>query len=236
MKIDIGFDFRSDSDGKDPDFASKTLRQYHRLLWSKSLPSGDKVELQHVSSAYHYLIFESKSGTMFLSSDSITTSMSAHKRLKPLLSEIPQGQINRFKSLGSTIGARILFPGKKVDGLQTINQARGFAGQIKDRFDLTLECIRLFYLDEPSPLRDVLGRYSEFFELFGEFRGYVDFFLLQDLVEDSTVKFFLPFESFEKTGPYPKNVEDYLDYMNNSSEFLVSRNDRIGKWATSQTR
>ena len=235
MKIDVGFDVRSDSDGKDPDFASKTLRQYHRLLWSKPLPSGEKMELQYLPSTYDYLIFEPKSGTMFLSSDSITTSMSAHKRLKPILSEIPQDQIKRFKSLGSTIGARILFPGKKVEGLQTINQARGFSSQIKDRFDLTLECIRLFYLNEPSPLSDVLGRYSEFFELFGDFRGYVDFFLLQDLVEDPKVKFFLPFESFEKTGPYPKSVEDYFDYMRNSIEFVVSRNERIANRAPNQT-
>jgi hypothetical protein len=193
------------------------------------------MELQHVPSAYHYLIFESKSGTMFLSSDSISTSMSAHKRLNPILSEVPQDQIKRFKSLGSTIGARILFPGKKVDGYQTINQARGFSSQIKDRFDLTLECIRLFYLNEPSPLSETFKRYSNFFDLFVDFHGYVDFFLLQDLVKESRVKFFLPFESFEKTGPYPKSVEDYFDYMSNSIEFVVSRNERIANWAPNQT-
>jgi hypothetical protein len=40
MTIDIAFDFRSDAGGKDPDVYSPTLRAYHKLLWSKSLPSG----------------------------------------------------------------------------------------------------------------------------------------------------------------------------------------------------
>lgn len=236
MKIDIGFDFRTDSGGKDPDSASNTLRQYHQRLWSKQLPKGELFQLQYVSGVYHYLIFESKNGTIFLSSDSITTSMSAHKRLKPVLSELPEKQIERFRSLGSTIGARTLFPGRQVDGLQTINQARGFSSQIKDRFDLTLECIRLFYRGESSPLSDVLERYSNFFGLFVNFQGYVDFFLLQDLVDGSRVRFFLPFDSFENTGPYPNNVDEYIAYMNNSIEFVKSRNDRIAQWATNENR
>ena len=153
--------------------------------------------------------------------------MSVHKKLQPVVSQIPESDIERFKSAGSTIGSRILFPGKKVDGLQTINQARGFSGQIKDRFDLTLECIRRFYDGERSPLSDVLSRYEEFFELFDDFSGYIEFFLLQDLVVGSSVKFFLPFDSFDRTNPYPKNVEEYVTYMNNSIEFVSNRNSRI---------
>ena len=44
---------------------------------------------------------------------------------------------------------------------------------IRDRFDLTLECIRRHYLDEPSPLSATLARYADFFGLFGDFAGYV---------------------------------------------------------------
>ena len=44
--IDITFDFRSDTPpGKDPDALSPTLRRYHKLLWSKPLPSGVVFEL-----------------------------------------------------------------------------------------------------------------------------------------------------------------------------------------------
>ena len=41
IDIDVTFDFRSDTrPKKDPDKDSATLRRYHKLLWSKPLPSG----------------------------------------------------------------------------------------------------------------------------------------------------------------------------------------------------
>ena len=43
--IDITFDFRSDSRGKDPDGYSPTLNAYHRALWSKELPNGEIMDL-----------------------------------------------------------------------------------------------------------------------------------------------------------------------------------------------
>ena len=68
--------------------------------------------------------------------------------------------------------------------------------QIAARFDLTLECIRRHYLSRKSPLSDVLTRYADFFNLFGTCGGYVQHFLLQDLVRnDWSVKFSLPCES-----------------------------------------
>ena len=42
--IDIFFDVQTDSAGKDPDSASKTLKAYHQLLWSKLLPNGDAMK------------------------------------------------------------------------------------------------------------------------------------------------------------------------------------------------
>lgn len=71
-----------------------------------------------------------------------------------------------------------------VDGKQTINGRRGTHHQIKDRFDLTLECIRRHYTGEGSPLADTLDRYTGFFALFQDFAGYVNFFFLSDLVRD----------------------------------------------------
>ncbi len=43
--IDINFDVQIDSGGKDPDSASKTLKSYHQLLWSKPLPNGQNMQL-----------------------------------------------------------------------------------------------------------------------------------------------------------------------------------------------
>ncbi|MFW6020332.1 MAG: DUF6994 family protein, partial [Bacteroidales bacterium] len=40
MKIDITFNVYKDANGGDPDSASPTLRSYHKILWSKSLPNG----------------------------------------------------------------------------------------------------------------------------------------------------------------------------------------------------
>jgi hypothetical protein len=49
MAIDITFDFRTDATGKnpDPDASSPTLLRYHRLLWSKPLPSSRHFNSPH---------------------------------------------------------------------------------------------------------------------------------------------------------------------------------------------
>ena len=122
----------------------------------------------------------------------------------------------------------MVFPGYQVDRKMTINQARGCHGSIRDRFDLTLECIRRHYLDEPSPLSATLARYAEFFGLFGDFAGYVDFFLLQDLVNEVTltIKFSMPFEDFT-ASPLPETLDAYLVYRQHAIEFIESRNRRI---------
>jgi hypothetical protein len=138
--------------------------------------------------------------------------------------------LDAFQSLGSTVGARILFPGNRVDGKPTINVARGFNAQIADRFDLTLECIRLHYLEQASPLAAALDRYANFFGLFDSFKGYVDFFLLGDLVQDGQVRFYLPFDG-EFGQPLPNTVDEYIEYMTNTMGFVAARNERISAFA-----
>lgn len=133
-----------------------------------------------------------------------------------------------FRAIGYTIGGMMIFPGNRIDGKQTVNGARGFNRQIADRFDLTLECIRRHYLGEGSPLAQTLLRYHAFFALFEGFKGYVDFFLLQDLVtkDYSTVNFFMPFDNFN-TPSVPKNGDAYSKYRHLSIEFVNARNRRI---------
>ena len=122
----------------------------------------------------------------------------------------------------------IIFPANRVEGKSTINGARGFHPLIKDRIDLTLECIRRYYNNEISPLTEVLTRYTDFFALFGNFKGYVEFFLLQDLViEDfSAIKFLIPFGDF-KTPAIPKTIDEYLSYKHLTINFVNERNQRI---------
>ena len=127
----------------------------------------------------------------------------------------------------------ILFPGFRVGGEHSINQARGTTFQIGDRMDLTLECIRRHYLAKAgplfkltSPLAETLLRYSSFFDLFGDFETYVAHFLLQDLVIDGGVLLFLPLEDFKRSG-LPRDSAEYKEYMRLTSTFILTRNNRM---------
>ena len=226
--IDISFDFRSDTPpGKDPDTFSPTLRTCQQLLWSKPLPSGELFELD-VTSPPYYLHHRSELGEFWLSSDAVVPSF---RWLAPIIDQIPEVERQEFLHIGYTIGGMMVFPANRVGGKMTINGRRGCHPRIKDRFDLTLECIRRHYLDEPSPLGDTLALYADFFGLFGDFTGYVDFFYLQDLVNkvSSTVKFSMPFEGFD-ASPLPATVNAYLAYRQRAIEFIESRNRRIAAY------
>jgi hypothetical protein len=226
--IDITFDFRSDTPaGRDPDALSPTLRRYHQLLWSKPLPRGAPFELD-VTTPHTYLHHHSELGEFFLSSDAVIPTFSRELRLAHIIDLIPEVEHEAFHHIGYTIGGMMLFPGNRVGHKMTINGARGFHPRIKDRFDLTVECIRRHYLGQPSPLSDTLARYLDFFELFDDFAGYVDFFHLQDLVNEvsATVKFFMPFEDFIGS-PLPGTLDAYFAYRQRAIEFIESRNRRI---------
>ena len=225
--IDITFDFHADSHRKDPDVFSPTLKKYHKILWSKPLPNGKLFNLQD-NKAGRYLYHKSELGEFFLGSDAISHSYKNQKRKQWLTRQIPEA-VNELYSAGSTIGASIIFPNNKIDNKQTINGARGCNSKIDDRFDLTLECIRRFYLGVESPLNGVFLRYQKFFDLFGDFRGYVDFFLLQDLVTEnySQVKFYLPFDDFKSAPNFREARTDYLLYKKRVVDFINARSNRI---------
>lgn len=230
MNIDTTFDFRSDTPpGKDPDTHSPTLRKYHKLLWSKRLPGGVVFELVDTISQ-KYLYHQSELGEFLLSSDSVVPCFAREPRISHIIKQIPSQELDTFKWISYTIGGMMVFPGNRIGGKMTINGARGFHPQIKDRFDLTVECIRRYYLNEVSPLSETFNRYSDFFALFEDFRSYVEFFLLQDLVSKdfSTVKFFTPFDDF-KTSPLPACREAYVRYKQLAMDFIEARNSRIDR-------
>ena len=166
-----------------------------------------------------YLYHKSDLGEFFLGSDAITHSYKNHKRKKWLTEQIPS-EVNELFDTGSTIGAYIIFPNNRIDGKHTINQARGVNSLIDDRFDLTLECIRRFYLQEKSPLYDTLVRYKGFFDLFDDFLGYIHFFLLDDLItKNEMIDFYLPFDGF-KSRPVFSNIDQYLLYKDRVVDFI----------------
>lgn len=229
MNIDTTFNMQTDARGLDPDSHSPTLKRYHKLLWSKALPNGKVYELRDDYKGPYtgsYLYHLSDLGEFFLGSDAITHSYRDQRKYKWITEQIPD-HVNELYDAGSTIGAFTLFPKKQIDRKYNINQARGMNSFINDRFDLTLECIRLYYNGEESPLYDTLLRYYAFFDLFKSFEGYIQFFLLDDLIDkDGNIKFYLPFDNF-KSRPDFKNVDNYLIYKEKTLDFITARNKRI---------
>jgi hypothetical protein len=227
-QIDTTFDFRSDAPpGKDPDSYSQTLRSYHKLLWSKPLPSGVVFELDDTTPG-DYLHHRSESGEFYLASDTAIPTFTREAKCSHIIEKIPVEELDAFNTMGYTMGGMMVFPANRIGRKMTINGARGFHPRIKDRFDLTVECIRRHYRNECSPLSAPLERYADFFRLFGDFRGYAEFFLLQDLVtaDFSAVRFFTPFEDF-KPWPLPASVEAYRAYKQHAEDFIEARNNRI---------
>ena len=232
MQVDISFDFRRESNGKDPDAYSPTLRSYHRFLWTKQLPIGERLEIEEINST---LIYRFNMQTLKFGSDSISNSYIGTKKIAHLNGQITQQVFEEFRDKGSTIGGYLIFPSERERGRMTINGARGLNRKIADRFDLTLECIRLHYQGMEHPLEETFGSPINkfFFSLFIDFKGYVDFFLLQDLVDSNYdgVKFLTNIEKPFISTPIPVSAAEYQTYKSASLNFVRLRNDRIAEWA-----
>jgi len=115
--------------------------------------------------------------------------------------------------------------------VNSMNQRRGMNILIADRWDLTLECIRRHYAGEESPLTKVIEQDRAFYDLFVDFKGYVDFFFLQDCVSEdySSVNIWMGDTSFRKSG-LPETVEDYFNFLLKEHIFLDKRNLRIQEY------
>ena len=238
MKIDVDFDFTSDTPnywndfwndsilgggGSDPDAASKTLQKYHQFLWSKPLPNGEQMKLEK-GGYYDYLTWKD----FRFGSDSILTSF-RYVKYRKILEEVSnivpnyQDYIEDFIHRTYTIGGSIIFPKEN-----SINRARGVNPHIKDRWDLTLECIRRYYKNESSPLYGTLEKNKKFFDLFLDFKGYVDFFYLQDCISgDYQAVIFWYGDGDLSKNPMPQTVDEYLKWIEKQLVFVSKRNRRI---------
>jgi hypothetical protein len=101
---------------------------------------------------------------------------------------------------------------------------------ISDRWDLTLECIRRHYAGEENPLERCMYQDQWFYDLFVDFRGFVDFFLLQDCVtrDHEEVRIWGDWSRFDD-DPMPKDENGYLDWIECQLEFVRKRNERIAE-------
>jgi hypothetical protein len=233
-EFDPTFDFRRDSGGRDPDSDSPTLKAYHKLLWSKPLPSGDPFDLDDTTPDA-YLHHRSSRGEFYLGSDSAMPTWTRWRRMAKLISLIPESEREQFRTLAYQMGGMMIFPSRRIDGKRSMNEERGINTRIVDRLDLTVECIRLHYHGETSPMAETLIRYGDFFALFEDFKGYIDFFLLQDLVSDdsSTVRFFGDYTGFGAPA-LPSTLDAYQNYRVDAIAFVEARNRRMADFAASR--
>ena len=222
--IDITFDFRTDSKGRDPDTYSPTLNAYHRALWSKKLPNGEVMDLQSKGAPF---VLSWKD--FYFTSDTIIVEMRSLKNQRII--DQAREKVEDFEEVyehllcrSYSIGSMIIFPVH----VNSMNQRRGMNILIADRWDLTLECIRRHYAGEESPLTKVIEQDRAFYDLFVDFKGYVDFFFLQDCVSEdySSVNIWMGDASFRKSG-LPETVEDYFRFLLKEHIFLDKRNRRI---------
>ena len=153
----------------------------------------------------------------------------------------------------NTIGGFMVFPRHNVP---TINTARNYS-KIRDRFDLTLECIRRFYVYQPqnkevsrddyadNPLFCSLNKNHwpedmKFFKSFASFEEYIDFFCLdawvtKDKSNKYLVKNLLSDENvqtldnwdFNQQEPLPQNAVEWWQFYTNIMSRLDERNKKI---------
>ena len=247
--IDVNFDFTSDTphywdgfweynDGLggscyDPDRYSPMLRKYQQLLWSKPLPNGEIMELEDGRSKFYL-----KWKDIAMSSDSIIASF-RYRRKRKLMEEVAEavgdyrGYMEQYLRKAYTIGGEIIFPTTTY----SVNSLRGREPIISDRWDLSMECIRRYYKGEESPLsmcfRAPINK--AFFDLFVDFKGYVDFFFLQDCVSEDYEKviYWMDTPNAFVGDPLPMDVDTYFKYINAEMEFLRKRNERIAEYCKS---
>lgn len=249
MDIDTSFDFTADvpcywdtfwqnkggrgggNADSDPDAVSPMLQKYHQTLWSKELPCGEKMKLVPLT-----LRFKNGGNSLALrwkdyifTSDSISVGH-RYVRMTKILEDFKKVEpdykayVENFVRKSYTIGGMMIWPCRE----KSINQTKGRNWDISDRIDRTLECIRRFYLGEENPMNECLEQDRRFFELFVNFRGFVDFFFFQDLVSDDykSVRMMIGTKKLS-TPALAQSVDEYRLWLERQLDFVHRRNSRI---------
>ena len=250
--FDTSFDYKTDTPSRtkpDADSDSQLLRWDHQLLWSKKLPLSEKIFAPKVTTRKsEYLIFtDANTDRRCYGSDAITSSYTTwvkeknprSRALVDSINELSDEQKLRYLSPRYTIGSAMIWPVRKMHP-NTINKARGANLLIADRMDLTLKCIWLHYAGEQwSPLAEVIKDYKDFFELFGTFKGFVEFFHFQDLIAPGSdyqeIDYFLEPNGFTRSGT-PATKDEYVEYRDNVLAFIEKRSERMAKWVKENHR
>lgn len=231
---------------QDPDKLSESLREYHACLFENRKIKSCSFTIK--TNKPNHIIFNNGKIEIIFTPDSITNifQLSNRKWKSKSEKEILKDYCNQdkkikeltdeFNTIDYTIGSSIVFPirinGESIGN--TLNRARGVLYKIHDRIDYTLECIKRYFEGntEDNPLKNSLSKNKEFFDLFYGFEEYVDFFMLNDLIdENGNVKSLCNEIDFNK--PFPETLEDYQTYIRKTNEFIKARNKRIKEWCES---
>lgn len=224
--------------GGDPDRDCPRLYAWHRALWGRSVPGIADFQLDVIYGRGFEMSLRAADGSEFrLASDGIIPTWSSPGWTRSFRSDLVaeiEKDADDFYRVASTVGGYILFPRNRIGETgRTINQARGVDPRIADRFDLTLECIRRHYVDSTAenPLGERLAYYADFFSLFGDFDGYVRFFLLDDLLtaDRRGVRSLMSGEPLSAFGTpaFALSPSEYGEYRQRSIAFVKARNGRI---------
>lgn len=134
------------------------MKLYHKVLYSRILPNGKRMCLK-IGTNSEYLVWDD----FKFGSDSIIVSF-RYKKYRYMIEQVAnsmpnwQAYMESYIKKSYTVGGEIIFPKYKGG----INQTRGCNQYICDRWDLTLECIRRYYIGETSPLYTVLHKNKSF--------------------------------------------------------------------------
>lgn len=102
--IDASFDFRTDALGRDPDEYSPTLCRYHRQIWSRRLPNGERFDLAEAGQRA-YLLHRSHLGEFAVGSDSVIPRYTRWKSMQGIIGQVSTTDSEQFRTIGYTIGA-----------------------------------------------------------------------------------------------------------------------------------
>lgn len=151
-------------------------------------------------------------------------------------------EIINFLTISRTIGGHLVFPRwiseRNSDFINSsINKERGGKDMYFDRFDLTLFAIKSWYEGGPKErLGKVIEKNRLWFEQFGNFEGFINYFKLNDFVNGNYEIYDLT--SFDQAKesyliltndkPWiPNNVEEYRKYVAGNSLAITLRNERL---------
>ena len=221
---------------RDPDKYSNELGKVHCLLWSSKGKLGTiqwncRNRLVSIINGKEYIFTPDSITNSFCDSGRIAKGIKEKEIISSFGNEVHE-LLQQYNQIDYTIGSSIIFP-ITIDGNRikwTMNIARGLSAKVHDRIDYTLECIKRYYdRNIDNPLQSALEKSDAFFRLFDSFREYVDFFFLNDLVDDNyNVISFTGDIDFQNSFPYLEN--QYIKYLSNTILFIQKRNKRINEY------